>query len=350
MKAVRWHAARDVRLDDVAEPSAASGEVVLAVAACGICGSDLHEYLHGPLYIPKTPHPLTGMAPPVTLGHEFSGRIVDVGAGVTTFRAGQRVTANPCLLCGECAWCRRGQANYCAKLGSIGLSRDGALAPLVAVPAYGCHPLPDDVDDTAGASVEPLAVVLHAWRRARLTGGERVVLVGAGAIGLLLLQVLRAKGAGWIGIVEPRADRRHLAGALGADAVIDPESGDPARAVARLTGDERAAVVFECVGSPAAFATAVRAAGKGGRIVLVGLVAETVSANLLGLLAHEKEIIGSSAYVGEFPEAIRLLAERRVRVDSVVTTRVPLEDAVSRGLEALLRREEGHVKIMIEPR
>ncbi len=350
MKAVRWHAARDVRLDDVTEPSAAPGEVVVSVLACGICGSDLHEYLHGPLYIPKTPHPLTGTAPPVTLGHEFSGRIVDVGSGVTTVSAGQRVTVNPCLLCGECAWCRRGQANYCAKLGSLGLSRDGALAPLVAVPAYGCHVLPDDVDDTAGASVEPLAVVLHAWRRARLSGGERVVVVGAGAIGLLLLQVLRAKGAGWVGIIEPRAERRRLAEALGADVVIDPGAGDPARTVARLTGDERADVAFECVGNAAAFATAVRAAGKGGRIVLVGLVAEIVPTNLLTLLAHEKEIVGSSAYVDEFPEAIRLLRERRVRVDDIVTTRVPIEDSVSRGLEALARRDESHVKIMIVPR
>jgi (R,R)-butanediol dehydrogenase/meso-butanediol dehydrogenase/diacetyl reductase len=351
MKAVRWHAARDVRLEDVREPSAAAGEVVVEVAACGICGSDLHEYLHGPLYIPKTPHPLTGMVPPVTLGHEFSGRIVDVGPGVTTVRVGQRITVNPCLVCGECAWCRRGQPNYCAKLGSIGLSRDGALAPLVAVPAYGCHVVPDQIDDTAAATVEPLAVVLHAWRRARLgTGGESVVVVGAGAIGLMLVQVLRAKGAGWIGVVEPREDRRSLATALGADAVIDPGAGDPGRAVARLTGDERASVAFECVGSPAAFATAVRVAGKGGRIVLVGLVAETVQANLLGLLAHEKEIIGSSAYVDEFPEAIRLLAERRVRMDPIVTTKIPLEDAVSRGLEALARREEGHVKIVISPR
>jgi (R,R)-butanediol dehydrogenase / meso-butanediol dehydrogenase / diacetyl reductase len=349
MKAVRWHGARDVRLDDIAEPSAAPGEAIVAVAACGICGSDLHEYLHGPLYIPKTPHPLTGIVPPVTLGHEFCGRVVDVGAGVRTVNPGQRVAVNPCLLCGDCAWCRRGEANYCAKLGSIGLSRDGALAPLVAVPAYGCHVLPDAVNDTAGASVEPLAVALHAWRRARVSGGERVVVVGAGPIGLLLLQVLRAKGAGWVGVVEPRAGRRRLAEALGADAVIDPAAGDPARAVARLTADERAAVAFECVGSPAAFAAAVRVAGKGGRIVLVGLVAETVQANLLGLLAHEKEIVGSSAYVGEFPEAIRLLAERQVRVDGVVTTRVPLEDAVARGLEALLRPDEGHVKIMIVP-
>jgi (R,R)-butanediol dehydrogenase/meso-butanediol dehydrogenase/diacetyl reductase len=296
---------------------------------------------------------------------------VDTGPGVTTVRVGQRITVNPCLICGECAWCRRGEPNYCAKLGSIGLSRDGALAPLVAVPEYGCHVLPDDIDDTAAATVEPLAVVLHAWRRARLGtstseprnrgdapvpsadaargGGESVVVIGGGAIGLMLVQVLRAKGAGWIGVVEPRADRRSLAEALGADAVIDPEAGDPGRAVARLTGQERAAVAFECVGSPVAFATAVRAAGKGGRIVLVGLVAETVQVNLLGLLAHEKEIVGSSAYTDEFPVAIALLVDGRVRIEPLVTATVPLEAVIPRGLEALRRREEAHVKIMVTP-
>jgi (R,R)-butanediol dehydrogenase/meso-butanediol dehydrogenase/diacetyl reductase len=349
MKALRWHAARDVRLDEVPEPAARAGEVVVAVAACGICGSDLHEYLHGPVYIPTAPHPLTGVAAPVTLGHEFSGRVIEAGPGVGGLRAGDRVTVNPCLLCGECVWCRRGQPNYCARLGSIGLSWDGALAPRVAVPASGCHRLPDEVDDLQGASVEPLAVVLHAHRRARLAGGERVAVIGAGPIGLLLLQVLRAKGAGWVGVVEPRRERRSLAQALGADAVLDPEAQDPARAIARLTGEERVQAAFECVGSPAAFAAALRAAGKGGRVVLVGLVPETVETNLLGLLAHEKEIVGSSAYVDEFPEAIQLLRDGRVAVAPLVTGRVPLEDAVARGLEALLRREEAHVKIMVTP-
>ena len=349
MKALRWHGVRDVRLDEIPEPAAAPGEVVVAVAACGLCGSDLHEYLHGPVYIPRSPHPLTGVVPPVALGHEFAGRVVEVGAGVRDLPPGTRVTVNPCLLCGQCAWCRRGQPNYCAKLGSIGLSRDGALAPLVAAPAYGCHVLPPEVDDRQGASVEPLAVVLHAHRRARLLGAERVALIGAGAIGLLLLQVLKAKGIGWVAVVEPREERRRLARELGADATIDPEAEEASRAIARLTDGERAAVVFECVGSPAAFATAFRAAGKGGRIVLVGLVTETVPANLLGLLAHEKEIIGSSAYVDEFPEAIRLLADRRVRVEPLITATVPLADGVARGLEALLRREEAHIKILVVP-
>lgn len=349
MKALRWHGRKDLRLDEIAEPRAAPGEVVIRVAACGICGSDLHEYLHGPLYIPKAPHPLTGVVPPVTLGHEFSGRVVEVGAGVAVPRTGDRVTVNPCLLCGECAWCRRGQWNYCAKLGSLGLSRDGALAPLVAVPAYGCHRLPPGLDDQQGASVEPLAVAVHACRRARLSGVERVAVIGAGPIGLLMLQVLKARGAGWVAVVEPRKERRRLAQELGADVVVDPEAQDPARAVAQLTEGERAAVAFECVGSPAAFATALRTAGKGGRIVLVGLVPETVETNLLGLLAHEKEIVGSSAYVDEFAEATGLLAEGRVRIDPLVTARVPLEDSLPRGIEALLRPEEGHVKILVTP-
>ncbi|MGH7321576.1 MAG: alcohol dehydrogenase catalytic domain-containing protein, partial [Candidatus Rokuibacteriota bacterium] len=168
MQALRWHGPKDVRLDDVPAPTPAPDEVLVEVTACGLCGSDLHEYLHGPVYIPKRPHPLTGVTPPVTLGHEFSGRVVEVGAGVDRLRPGDRVAVNPCLFCGECAWCRRGEGNYCAKLGTLGLSRDGGFAPLVAAPAYGCYVLPPEVDDEQGATVEPLAVAVHACARARL--------------------------------------------------------------------------------------------------------------------------------------------------------------------------------------
>jgi (R,R)-butanediol dehydrogenase/meso-butanediol dehydrogenase/diacetyl reductase len=349
VKALRWHARHDVRLDSVPEPTAGPGEVVVAVGVCGICGSDLHEYLDGPLYIPTAPHPLTGVAPPVTLGHEFAGRVIGVGRDVDRVRAGDRVAVNPCLLCGTCAWCRRGQLNHCARLASLGLSRDGAFAPLVAAPASGCHVLPAELGDDEGAFVEPLAVAVHAVRRARLSPGARVVVIGAGPIGLLLLQVLRARGAGWVAVVEPRAERRRLAHELGADHVLDPAAGDPARAVAERTAEDRAELTFECVGSAPAFASAVRVTGKGGRIVLVGLVPATVPVNLLQLLAHEKEIVGSSAYVDEFPEAIALLAGGQVRVAPLVTARVPLEDALDRGLEALRRPEAGHVKILVRP-
>lgn len=349
MRAVRWHGAGDVRVDEVAEPAAAPGEVVVAVAACGLCGSDLHEYLHGPVYIPKRPHPLTGVVPPVTLGHEFAGEVVAAGPGVAWPRPGARVTVNPCLVCGECRWCRSGRRNHCARLATVGLSRDGALAPLVAVPADGCHALPPEVSDEEGAVVEPLAVAVHACRRARLAPGERVVVVGAGPVGLLVLQVARARGAGWVAVVEPRAERRAMARALGADEVLDPGAADAGRLVADLTDGERAEVAFECVGSPAALATAVRVSGKCGRIVLVGLLPEPVPLNALQILAHEKEIVGSSAYVDEFPEAVELLARRRVRVAPLLTARVSLERAVADGILALLRPEAGHVKILVTP-
>ena len=349
MLALRWHGPRDVRLDEVPEPAVPPGEVLVEVAACGLCGSDLHEYLHGPVYIPRKPHPLTGVMPPVTLGHEFAGRVVEAGAGVARPRPGDRVAVNPCLVCGECPWCRRGQGNHCAKLATLGLSRDGALASLVAVPAYGCHLLPPGVSDEQAAVVEPLAVAVHACARSRLVPGERAAVVGAGAVGLLVLQVLKAKGAGWTAVVEPRDERRRLARALGADEVIDPATEDPARAIADRTGGERVAVAFECVGHERAFATAVRAAGKGGRVVQVGLVPDPIPVNLLQLLSHEKAIIGSSAYVGEFPEAIDLLARGAVRVAPLVTGRVPLARAVRDGLEALLRPEEGHVKLLVTP-
>jgi (R,R)-butanediol dehydrogenase/meso-butanediol dehydrogenase/diacetyl reductase len=350
MRALRWHARHDVRLDDVPEPSAGAGEVVIAVGACGICGSDLHEYLDGPLYIPVRPHPLTGVAPPVTLGHEFMGRVVATGPHVRAIRAGDRVAVNPCLLCGTCRWCRRGQVNHCARLATLGLSRDGAFAPLVAAPAAGCHVLPPEVGDVEGAFVEPLAVTVHAVRRARLSPGARAVVVGAGPIGLLLLQVLRAKGAGWIAVVEPREERRRLAQALGADHVVDPQAQDPVRAIAEQTAEERAELTFECVGSAAAFASAVRLTAKQGRIVLVGLVPAAAPVNLLQLLAHEKEIVGSSAYVDEFPEAIALLAAGRVRVAPLVTGQVPLADALDGGIGALRRPDAGHVKILVIPR
>jgi (R,R)-butanediol dehydrogenase/meso-butanediol dehydrogenase/diacetyl reductase len=345
MKALRWHARKDVRLEDVAEPATARGEVVVRVAACGMCGSDLHEYLDGPIYIPRSPHPLTGVLPPVTLGHELCGRIVAVGPDGAGLHEGDRVTVNPCLLCRECAWCRRGQPNLCARLGTLGLSRDGGFASLVSVPAYGCHALPATVDDRAGAVVEPLAVAVHAARRARLAGGERAAIVGAGPVGLLLLQVLRARGVPWVAVVEPREERRRRASGLGAAVVLDPAAGDPARALAALTGEQRAEVAFECVGSEAAFATAVRLTGKGGRVVLVGLVPAPVPVNLLGLLAHEKEIVGSSAYTDEFPAAVRLLAEGRVRVDGLITGEVPLADA----LLALTQPSGEHVKVLVRP-
>ncbi len=347
MRAARWHAPYDVRIESVDVPEAVPGEVVLRVEWCGICGSDLHEFTHGPVIIPSRPHPLTGRLPPITLGHEFCGTVVSAGAGAL-FDAGRRVTANACLVCHACSWCRAGQFNLCAKLGSIGLCADGGLAEYVRVPAYVLHRVPDGLAPDLAALAEPLSVAVHACRRSRLRSGETVAVIGAGTIGLLVLQAACAAGAAAAFSIEPLIARRRLAVELGARAAWDP--GDPVdREIAAATDGRRADVVFECSGSLAGIETALRVSGKGGRVVIVGIYRGASSAPWARLQAHEKEIIGSSAYTNEFPTALELLASGAVQSAPLITDRIALEDVEARGLRALLDAPQDHLKILVHP-
>ncbi len=348
MRALRWHGRGDLRLESVPEPEAGPAEVVVQVDWCGLCGTDVHEYLHGPILIPSRPHPLTGRSAPVTLGHEFTGTVVDVGAGAR-FTAGDRVTANACLVCGECSWCRAGKSNLCARLGSIGLCADGGLAERVAVPAYSLHRVPAGLSAEVAALSEPTAVALHAVRRGRLCGGETVAVVGAGPIGLLVLQVARARGAGSVFVIEPVEARRALALRLGARAALDPGACAVDREIAAATEERRADVAFECTGSVRGVETALKVSGKGGRVVIAGIYHEASPAPWARLQAHEKEIVGSSAYTDEFPEVLELLASGRVQGEPLVTDRIRLEQVESAGLRALIDEPARHVKILVRP-
>lgn len=347
MRAARWYAPRDVRIESVPEPRPGAGEVVVRVEWCGLCGTDVHEYAHGPVLIPSRPHPLTGKLPPITLGHEFCGTVAAAGAGAA-FRAGERVTANACLVCHECSWCRAGQFNLCAKLGSIGLCADGGFAEYVCVPAYVIYRVPAAVAAEAAALTEPMAVAVHACRRGRVRTGETVAVVGAGTIGLLVLQAARAHGAGAVFSIEPIAARRALAAQLGAQAALDPAQAVD-KEIAAATDNRRADVVFECTGSLAGIETALRASGKGGRVVLVGIYRDPSPAPWARLQAHEKEIIGSSAYTDEFPAALDFLASGAVQAPPLITDRIRLDELESRGLRALLEEPAKHLKILVQP-
>jgi (R,R)-butanediol dehydrogenase / meso-butanediol dehydrogenase / diacetyl reductase len=181
MKAARFHAREDVRIDDLPEPETREGAVKIKVDWCGICGTDLHEYLEGPIFTPaEAPHPLTGERNPVQLGHEFAGHVTEVGSGVTGFAEGDAVTVEPTLFCGQCAECRAGLTNLCPSLGFHGLSGGGGgFAEYTAVPASMVRPL-GQVPTDLGALVEPLAVGLHAVRRSGVRIGESAVVFGAG--------------------------------------------------------------------------------------------------------------------------------------------------------------------------
>lgn len=351
MRALRWHGREDLRVEDVPEPQSRPGHVIIEVAWCGICGTDLHEYLKGPIFIPTEPHPLTGKTPPVTLGHEFSGRIVDVGTGVERLAVGDRVTVDAALRDNEDWYCRQGQYIRSDTMGFVGLAADGGLAPLVQVPEYVVYGLPDEVSDEEGALIEPLAVAVHAVRRSEMRAGDQVAIVGAGPIGLVTLAAARAAGAGATYVVERAAARKQQALDAGASHVIDPADGDPVAQIQALTDGGRGVdVSFECVGNEATLGIAVRALRKGGTAAIVGVFEEPVSLHFNDVVLAERTIVGCLAYVDDFPRAIELLADGRIDAAPFITGRVPLEDVIEQGFLELVANKDRHVKILVDPR
>ena len=343
MRAVRWHARGDVRVEEVPPPPPPGpGEVQLQVRWCGICGTDLEEWLDGPLFIPAAaPHPVTGTAAPLILGHEFAGVVVAAGAGVTEPAPGQRVAVDTIVYCGTCHWCRRGEVIRCPMLGALGLHGDGGLAALCNAPARMCLPVPDSVADDEAALAEPLAVAVRALRRGGLRPGERATVVGLGAVGLMAVQAAAAFGAESVAVIEPLAERRALALRLGADRQVSPDDA------ATLQAD----VAVECAGSPAAVETAIRALRAGGRAVVLGIGPQPAKVAPMDLVVGEKSIIGSLSHVwdDDFRIALGLLGRGAVRAAPLITDRIPLSAAVTGGL-ALLRDEPGrHVKILVRP-
>jgi (R,R)-butanediol dehydrogenase/meso-butanediol dehydrogenase/diacetyl reductase len=350
MKALRWHAVRDVRLDEVSEPSPRDGEVKVKVKWCGICGGDINAYDVGSPIIPtQRPHPRTGKTAPVILGHEFSGEVVEAASGAGGFRPGERVVVRPTLVCYQCHWCRRGQFVQCASLATIGLAADGAFAPYVVAPADCVYRIPDQLSDEIAAFCEPVAVAVHAVKRARIAPGDTVAVIGAGPIGLLVLQAARACGAGKVFVVEPMANRRELARELGATEVLDPREGDAGKAIGKLTDNRRVDVSFECAGPPAAMVTAAKVCQRGGTIVAVGVWETPYEFPFAELWMREQTIVTSQGYADEFPVARDLLADGRIRVQPMITARIRLDDIGKAFQDLTGGRRDEFIKILVSP-
>lgn len=349
MKAAVWYGREDIRALDVPDPVVQKDQVKIQVRWCGICGSDVYEYREGPMLIPKKPHPLTGKSAPIIMGHEFSGDVVEVGDDVKRINIGDRVTINCLIYCGTCVYCRRGEYNMCLKLATVGLAWDGAFAESVVVPEYTVLKIPDEITYEMGAFAEPLSVSTRAVRRSRLKVGDMVAVIGAGPIGLLVLQVAKASGASKVFVIEPIEKRRGLAKQLGASEVFDPAIGDLGKEIAERTDGLRVNVAFECVGSQSAFDTAIRVSGRRGMIVMVGMALKPLEVPFFRLWGHEKEITTCTGYVDEYPTAIALLADRRVIVESMITDKIHLSNFVEKGILEMIRNPENHIKIIVAP-
>lgn len=350
MKAALWYEKGDIRLEDIPAPSPGRGQVKVKIKTCGICGSDLHEYREGPFIIPSRPHPLTNrQGGPVILGHEFSGEVEEVGKGVTRFSPGDRVVVNPLLYCGECHYCKRGQHIMCTRLGTVGFAADGAFAEYGVFQEYSLLRLPDSVTDEMGAFVEPLAVAVHAVKRSRMEIGASTAIIGAGPIGLLVMQACLAAGASRVFVVEPMKARREMALETGAASVIDPTETDPGKEIGRLTEGLRADLAFDCVGNQSSFDTAVKVSGRRAVICVVGLALKPIQVPFIRLWGHEKEITFSSGYEDEFPAAISYLADKRVRVEKLISERIELDDLVEKGIAPLIEEPGKYIKVLVYP-
>lgn len=357
MDAARYYGQRDLRVTDVPEAPLGNSDVRIDVYACGICGTDLREYGDGPIMIPDAePHPVTGASIPVTMGHEISGTVAEIGADVTGVGVGDPVTVNPMIGCGDCEFCQRGRDHHCMQLAAIGIhGRGGGFAESVVVPADRVVPLPDSIPLEFGALVEPLSISVHAVRRAGVSIGNSIAVFGAGPIGLGIVQAARAAGASEILVSEPVESRREIADAVGATALVDPSAEDPVQRIKNAT-DSGVDVGFEVAGIEPAYEQVVQSTTKLGRMTVVSLFEDRISTDPNLVTLAERSVVGSLGYEAgqgaandDFSTVISLLSDDRLNPESMISTRISLEDIVDDGFEALRDRTSEEVKILVQP-
>jgi len=333
-------APHEFEVKEVPAPAPGPGEVVVRVRRCGICGSDLHFY-HGNL-----------PPPPVCPGHEISGEVAAVGAAVTRWKSGDRVAVEPLVVCGECAFCKTGDYQLCPGFQVAGNSLDGGFAEYIRLPAYTLFGLPREIDFEVGALTEPLAVTVHAARLAPIRMGDRVLILGAGTIGLLAVAAAKAAGAGEVWITARHAQQAQAATALGATRVF---TGSDAQSELSSTSHEKPVdVVVETVGGTAdTLNDAVFGVRRGGTVVVLGIFAGNPPLSMLALVIKEVRLVGSMTYGragtrADFDIAIDLLARSPEQFRPLVTHRYALND-IARGFETASDKASGSIKVAIEP-
>jgi (R,R)-butanediol dehydrogenase / meso-butanediol dehydrogenase / diacetyl reductase len=354
MRAAVLYAPHDLRVEEQPEPQCPGNGVVVQVHYNGLCGTDASEYAKGPLMVPLTvPHPGSGHVGPTVLGHEFIGTVVEAGPGQEGW-LGRRVASGAGVWCGQCRWCLRGRTNLCARYYTLGLSTHGGLAERVAVPAQTLRVIPDSCPDLDAALAQPLAVGLHAVSRAAVQPGDRVVLLGAGAIGSFILAGLAGlrDGAGHDGPVtalDVDPGRLETARALGATEtlLVDREASEAD--LCDLVPDG-ADVVIESSGVPGAAARAVAMAARGATVLLVGLVTVEQPLNLADLVLREIDVRTTLAHVCDRDLSTALGLLDRSRLASLLVDQVvPLDDVVQGGFERLVSGAAAG-KLLVDPR
>ena len=328
---------------DVPAPKPREHEVLVRVAACGICGSDVHGFDGS-----------SGRRiPPLVMGHEASGVVVESGPGVTEFKPGDRVTFDSTVYCGECLYCKRGDVNLCDRREVIGVScgeyrRHGAFAEYIAVPDRIVYRLPGRMSFPEAAMLEATAVALHAVKVSEVKKGDITLVVGAGMIGLLTMQALRASGVARVMIADIDETRLTLGELLGADEALRGTGGEIADAILKRTGGVGADVVFDAVGRAKTVSESIDSVRKGGTVTLIGNISPEVTIPLQKVVSRQIRLQGTAASAGEYPQAIDLISSGRIHVRPLITAVAPLEEG-PQWFERLHAGEPNLMKVVLAP-
>lgn len=343
MKALIYTKPYSFEYSDFPDPVAGDDEVLIRVKACGICGSDVHGYTG------KTGRRI----PPLIMGHEAAGIVEGLGKNVIGFKKGDRVCFDSTVYCNKCEACRAGLFNRCDKRQVLGVSvpafkRHGTFAEYVAVPSWIVSKIPDELSFVHAALLEPASIGTHAANRAPISNNDTVVVIGAGTIGLFILQAARLRGAAKVIAVDINEFRLDLAKKLGADKLINPLKSNLSEAVMQETEGKGANVTLEAVGYAKTFADAVSITRMGGYVVAVGNLEKKAEFDLQQLIARELTFTGSYASSGEFSDCIELVASGKINVEPLISSVLPLDEGPD-AFDRLLKAEENLVKIVLEP-
>jgi len=327
---------------DFADPQVGDYDILVRVKACGICGSDVQGFTG------KTGRRI----PPLVMGHEAAGVVQGTGKNVKDFRKGDRVCFDSTVYCNKCEPCRQGKYNRCVSRQVLGVSvpefkRHGAFAEYVAVPWWIVARIPDNMSFVQAALLEPVSIGMHAANRAPIAAGDSVVIIGAGTIGLFVLQACKLKGARII-VCDINEFRLDIARTLGADVVVNPAKVSLTETVLKGTNSRGADVAFEVVGFAETFADAISVLKTGGHLVAVGNLQKMAEFNLQELVARELTFTGSYASSGEFRDGIDLVASGKINVQPLISDVLPLREG-PRAFERLLKGQENLLKIILEP-
>jgi len=343
MKSMMLTEPKKLEIQDSPIPSFGKDEVLIRVKACGICGSDVHGYDGS-----------SGRRiPPLIMGHEAAGLIEECGSEVSGFSKGDRVTFDSTVYCGKCSYCKKGQVNLCDNRMVLGVScedyrRHGAFAEFVTVPSHIIYKLPDTFPFEHAAMIEAVSVAVHAVGRISFDSGDKSLVVGAGMIGLLLIQAIRSAGCSEIIAVDMDNDRLNLAKKLGATQVINSQEVDALSFILNETEGQGVDKSFEVVGATPTVQLSIHAVRKGGSVVMVGNLAPEVELPLQSVVTREISLFGTCASAGEYPKCIELMADGSIQVDPLISAKVALEEGPE-WFDRLYGREPGLMKVILTP-